>query len=306
MSIQYSGRGWLPPFPVIAVLAATLTLWVSAARLCAQSTPPGFATALLHLDNYAPTLVRGFAWDAVRDIRWVGVGANLEVHDANVRVRIAHRAAAGDTLATVVAGNLTRTVYAIDLRSGRIAALPMDPGPKRLRKGVSQTFDLVEHPSGALLVSANPDWPAPSAANGVWAIDTDPRVRPREIIQLRGPSGPLLLDRAGDLVVIEILPPPSGGTRLLLFREAQLSGALTPGAAPLTSANAVLLQAGLPGGYDLAEDARGGILVTNPASGALLCTTPDRRGLQPGVRFDLSGHSLLQLQWVTSSSALPA
>ena len=77
-------------------------------------------------------------------------------------------------------------------------------------------FDLAVGPGGEVIVSANPLWPAANADTGLWHVG--PHGLPREVLRLSGPSGPVLFDAAGNLLVAElgrVIPPPVGAVRRL-------------------------------------------------------------------------------------------
>lgn len=170
----------------------------------------------------------------------------------------------------VLAGGLASgVVHCLDASSGQLLAT---------YPGVRNAFDAEPLANGMLLLSANPLWPAGGANSGVWLVG--PGLAPRLLLQLSGPSGPLLRQANGDLVVGElgpIVPPPPGAARLLRFPALVVQQALAGGT--LTPADAVQTGAGFAGLYDLVADDEGRLLVSDPASGVVVHTGPG--GLTP-------------------------
>ena len=91
--------------------------------------------------------------------------------------------------------------------NGRFTALAarrlyrLDPCTQRVTTASipDHAYDLVVTSRGEVLVVANPSWPSPGATSGVWLVDTTPAARHREVVQLVGPSGPLVLDASENL-----------------------------------------------------------------------------------------------------------
>lgn len=145
-----------------------------------------------------------------------------------------------------------------------------------------QAFDLEIAPGGAVLVSANPTWPAPGNRCGIWLVDLA-QGQHREIVQLAGPSGPLCFDAQGNLLFAlqsATYPTPPGGVRVIRFAAADV-GAAIAGTRTLTLADAQTVIAALDGAFDLEVDDRGRIYTSDPQHGDIRRTLPDAGPLDP-------------------------
>ena len=273
-------------------------LWLSCAATLAQappSTPAGFGTQTAFAENTQAANVRGFAY--ADDQGWfVAIGRQLVQYQAN-RVHIVHQLPPGDDIAFCCLGAPGRIWFGA---LGDAGVFRLDPRTGDLTRfgGVSNSFSAAPLPSGEILLSANPLWPQPQAQTGIWLAG--PGLAPRELLTLSGPSGPLALDAAGNLIVAELgsVNPPTGSVRLLRIPAARLQQALTGGS--LTTADADLIGSGWDGAYDLAFDPLGQLVVSDtsstvrlaqpttltPAATPLLQTPPGQLALQlqPVVR----------------------
>lgn len=269
--------------------AAAMALLPFAATAAAQSAPitsPGYAARQHFATQMQVPFVRRVLV-ARSGATFVAVGGQLFVTQQTLvpgqlpRLRLwnedfaflaQERGAGGRVLA---AGLHTGLVRCLDASSGQQVAT---------YAGVANAFDAEPLANGTLLLSANPTWPAAGANSGIWLVG--PGLAPRLLLQLSGPSGPLVQLGNGDLIVGELgpmVPPPPGAARLLRFPAALVQQALAGGT--LTTADAVQSGNGYAGLYDLVADDEGRLLVSDPASGVVVHTAPG--GLTPvGAWFD--------------------
>ncbi len=187
------------------------------------------------------------------------------------------------------------TLFVRDLASGRETTHPVP----------AWTFDLDVTSTGTILVNANPGFPGPNADTGIWAIDPQGGA-PREIARLSGPSGPLLVDRSSDDVLVAVLPAgwpiPPGSVNVLRFPGARIRSALQAGGAPLTLADAVVHTTGLDNAYDLVRDDRGALYVSDSNAGGIRRIHPDGT-LDPTPLAAADGTATLSLAFVDGSAA---
>lgn len=294
----------LLPKPLAAVLACCLSL---APEVAAQATPtlaPGY-TARRHFtaQSLVPFVRRvlvartGKSFVAIANQVFVtqltlpsGQLPRLRLPNEDVAFLTEERVAGGRVLA---GGLRTGLVRCLDANSGQLLAT---------YPGVANAFDAEPLANGDLLLSANPTWPAGGSNSGLWLVG--PGRSPRLLLQLSGPSGPLVMLANGDLVVGElgpIVPPPPGAARLLRFPAAAVQQAMAGGT--LTPTAAVQSGTGFGGIYDLAADDEGRMLVSDPASAAVVHTAPG--GLTPvGIWFDAGpGRFVTSLQRQDRGSA---
>lgn len=275
------------PVPLAAarfvMLMAVATGWSLASPATAQSTPttaPGFAARRHFATQMQVPFVRralvassGMTFVAIANQVFVtahSLGSNQQPRLRLPNEDVAFLAQESGSGGRVLAGGLTTgNVHCLDATSGQLLAS---------YAGVANAFDAEPIANGRLLLSANPAWPAGGANSGVWLVG--PGLVPRLLLQLTGPSGPLLLLANGDLVVGElgtIVPPPPGAARLLRFPAALVQQAIAGGS--LAVADAVQTGTGFAGLYDLVADDEGRLLVSDPASGVVVRTAPG--GLVP-------------------------
>lgn len=288
-----------------AGVAGTALLAAMPAALAAQaipSPPPGFAAPAVFVEASFGGSVRGCV-----DAPPHGVVAALR-NVVELRPDLVQRTAiltlaTGIDVAFVAIDPFTGRVLAGELASGRVHSV--DPATLATASfgGVANTFDAIAIGADELLVSANPTWPAPGAASGVWHLGAGRA--PRELLRLIGPSGPLAIDADGNLLVAEIgavVPPPPGAVRLLRVRGAALQRALGGGAA-LSMNDIDAIGGGWNGAYDLAVDDLNRVHVSDPASSVVLHSAPG--AFTPtGTTIDVgAAYSGLHLQFAAHAGA---
>lgn len=275
-------------------LAALLAAATGAARAQAWVPPPGFAAPVAFAERTAGASVRGVAF--AEEHGWfAAIGPRLWQHAPGGAQILAHRLLGGDDIAFCRRDGEGRIVFAA-LRAGTVHRLWPHNGRLERFPGVANAFDLAPLPGGGWLLSANPDWPQPQAQTGVW--HAAPGLAPRRLLTLAGPSGPLSLDAAGNLVAAELgatVPPPPGAVRLLRFPAARVQQALAGGA--LAPGDADLVGTGWDGAYALAFDPRERLCVTDGRSGAVRLADPATLAPVPVPLLVLDqGLAALQLQ----------
>lgn len=263
----------------------------------AQALPPlaeGFArTEVLRETGYAFGFA-GFAPDGVPGAMFFAVGHAVYHRDPQGIVRLVHAFPVQDRCEILVRDPARGTLLFADDRSGQLQVLDTQTGIQTARGLPLRTFDLVVLPSGQILASANPLWPAPGAHPGIWLVDPTGGNNHREVVQLGpGASGPLALhpDR-GDLYYATAsasYPTPPGSVRVLEFGAAAVAAAIAGGPA-LGPANASALPARLDGAFDIAFDDRGRLFASNPQDGRVEVVRADGTldpvplcGAQPGT-----------------------
>lgn len=284
-----------------------LSVWssLSAVPVLCQTNPtppPGFVAEPVFVEASAGAMVRGcahapgFGW-------YVALGRTLE-HRPDPQTRLLPWSApAGDDIAWLqfeaAHGHLVGSV----LRQGTVFVHDPATATTTTFLGVANAFDGVALAGGDLLLSANPGWPLPGAASGIWLVG--PARTPRELLRLNGPSGPLTLDRRGSLVVAElgtVIPVPAGGARLLRFPAGRVAAAV--GGASLSLADADHISPGWNGIYDLAFDDRDCLHVSDAGSSTVLRTRPGTLTLDPTATVDVGpGFAALQLQFEAAAAA---
>ncbi|MEC7584363.1 MAG: hypothetical protein VYE77_08595 [Planctomycetota bacterium] len=275
-------------------------LWLSCATTLAQAPPNaplGFGVETAFAENSQGASVRGFAY--ADDQGWyIAIGRQLVQRQAN-RVEIAHELAPGDDIAFCHRGP-TGSVWFGSLRER--AAFRLEPGTGALTRfvGVNNGFSVAPLPSGAILLSANPLWPQPGAQTGVWLAG--PGMAPRELLTLSGPSGPLALDGAGNLIVAELgsVNPQPGTVRLLRIPAIRLQQVLTGGT--LTTADADVIGSGWDGAYALAFDPTGQLAVTDNSNSVRLAEPTTLTPLPTPLLQTAPGNWALQMQCIERSS----
>lgn len=276
---------------------------LSALPLLAQAppiVPPGFHTEVVARETLRAGAVRG------------GIGVGADVWLLAIGRRLEHFAVGRpprwlttlhDDIAFVCPSPTASEVLLGELHTGTVRAFDLQQFTLRtVCSGPANAFDAVALPGDRVLLSANPLWPAAGAHSGVWLAA--PGLPARELLPLVGPSGPLLVDHRGDLIVAElgtVVPPPPGAARLLRIPAGRLQQALAGGA--LTVADATTSGTGFGGIYDLAEDDVGELHATDPASAQVVrCSSTT---LQPiGTSLDVgSGSTALGVQFLAGQGA---
>jgi hypothetical protein len=162
-----------------------------------------------------------------------------------------------------------------EFSSGIVLARDLASGLQTPVAIVRNAFDLDLTIDGTVLLSANPDWPSPTSSTAIFAVTTGGA--PQRVLQLRGPSGPLLILPTGDLLVAELgvsSPPTLGSVRILRLTAAQLASAIAS-RQTLTTRDAAVFAVGLDGAFDLAVDDGGAIYVSDPNFGDIRRIEPD-------------------------------
>ncbi len=267
---------------------------VAAVSTQSPSLPPGFAaTPTLQQAALVPFVRAALALAPQRHL--IAIHGDVFVIGANYQpgshAPVPILSLANDDVAFLHADG-AGGCYAGSLRRGWITHLDPAAFAATTRfAGPANAFDAALLPGGDLLLAANPLWPAANAHTGVWLVG--PGRVPREILALVGPSGPLLVTAAGDLVVAElgpIVPPPPGAARLLRIPAARLLWAI--GGGTLTMSDVTAIGTGFTGIYDCVEDDTGRLLVSDPASSVVTHTASG--GLSPiGTLIDAGGGRLV-------------
>ncbi|MCB9870410.1 MAG: hypothetical protein H6836_07460 [Planctomycetes bacterium] len=265
--------------------------------------PPGHRSDIRWLETAGPLAMNGFAADPSRGALYVSVHNLVYLRDAT-GTRVAFQLPVGEQVGVmaVMPGNATllytsyqtRRVYLRDLVSGRTTGVA----------GLDNAFDVAFTARGDVLMAANPDWPKPGARPGVWLLDTA-QGQHREIIQLSGASGPLVVLDNGDLLCSlapATFPPPSGGTSLVRFTSTDVARAIQ-GPTPLTLAQAQTVLAQLDGASDLALDDRARIWITDAYRGGVRRTQPGTFTLEATDFVPSSALTTVTLQFVPGDAA---
>jgi hypothetical protein len=279
-----------------SVLSATL-----AAGAIAQVAPPGFTATTVLTDVRAPWVRSTRHAPGHGDL--IAVGGALELQRPGHPMRRLADLGPGDDVACLAIDEGRGEATFVSWRTGR--AVRLDLASERVVAtftAVRNSFDAEPLAGGQLLVAANPLWPAPGAHAGVWLVGLGHV--PRLLLQLRGPSGPLLVRGSGDLVVAElgpIVPPPPGAARLLRVTAARLQQAIA--GATLGPTDVVEQATGYTGIYDLVEDDLGRLHASD-VSGSLVVHTAPGSLVPIGTTVDVgAGRSALQLQFVGGGPA---
>jgi hypothetical protein len=289
-------RGFLLPVFVTGSFLAAALPGQSSPALC----QPGFAAVVPFGERPQAFLVRGTAYDEVRDQHWLALGGTLWRRPDPWTWNAVLQLTAPDQIGALVAGQ--RHIWCTALQGGTVFAV--DPGTSAFTSfaGVANAFDLAVGPGGEVMLSANPLWPAPAADSGLWHVG--PQLAPREVLHLSGPSGPLRFDPAGNLLVAEIgrtLPVPPGAVRILRFARSRWQRALSDGLV-LTTLDAELVSTGWDGAYGMACDDGGRVYVSDPNRRDVLRTLPGTLQRDP-VPFCTLPAVGLQLQFVPGKGA---
>jgi hypothetical protein len=253
---------------------------VAAATLQSSSlpVPDGYHAALRHEES-APTALSGFAF-AGDDLYLAALGSIWHVDPQGNR-RLLHQLPIGHDVGFVALPEPGTELLYTDFQADTLWELDIATGARRASSVPRNAFDLARAPGGALLVAANPLWPAPGWRAGIWLVDR--AGGHRELIQLGGPSGPLIFDADGNLLYAlqsSVFPTPPGSVSVLRFAAADVQRALA-GGPPLQLADATTVINGLDGAFDLARDDRGRLYVSDPQHGDVRRTAPGTFALEP-------------------------
>ncbi len=176
-----------------------------------------------------------------------------------------------------------QTVYVGESSTGKILSIDVPSGSVTELATLSFNFDLeFDVDPGLAYVSAST---GAFGTNSIHRLDLNAGTTV-EVATIGGFSGPLTVNDFGDVLVAELpgtFPFPPGGTRVLLFDNADLDGT-----SPLTSTDAIEIVAGLNGASSIAFD-RGNeqffLMETNTTAsgfGSLLASY-DAAGLRQGT-----------------------
>jgi len=273
-------------FKVREALHAWLSVALIAASLAAQplplSVPDGFASEIQHTEPGNPFALRALAIDPANATLYLSINNRVLRQETNGALTELFRFPQNESTGLfsictrrnelIFTNFKTSRCYRRDLQSGLVSSF----------SGVKNAYDVGVTLQGDVLVTANPDWPNSGARTSVYVLDPL-RGKHREIIQLAGPSGPLLITPSGDLlyaVQSDQYPTPRGSVRVLLFTQTQVTRALagtTP--LPLTAGKVVL--AGLDGASDLCMDGRGRVYISDSQHGGILRTKAGSYTLEP-------------------------
>lgn len=293
-------RGVLAAARPWSVLSALLA--VPALSQTNPTMPVGFAAEPVFVEASQGAVVRGavhapgFGW-------FVALGRTLQ-HRPDPQTRLTPWSLPpGDDIAWLLFDAPGARLLGGALRQGIVFVHDPATATTTTYQGVANAFDAVPLPNGDLLLSANPNWPAPGASSGIWLVG--PTRSPRELLRLNGPSGPLTLDRSGNLLVAElgtVIPVPPGGARLLRFPAARVVAAIA--GTTLTIADADRQSPGWNGLYDLEFDDRGCLHVSDSGSSTVLRTWPGTLTRDPSAAIDVgTGFAGLQLQFEPATTA---
>lgn len=252
-----------------SLAAIATTLLAPAHTAAAQSAPPlrdGFRSSAVWVETGSPWGVAGFARDANGDL-WIGHRHQLLRFDRSAVRHVERSFPIGAQLGLIAWLAATNELCYSRFDTGELWRRDLATGGERRATLPRNTFDLALGRGGQLLLSANPDWPAPGARAGVFVLDD---AGSRRIANVTGPSGPIAVEpRGGDLlyaVQSDSHPTPPGAVRLLRFPAARIDAAIA-GGTPLQESDASVVVAGLDGAYDLAFDDRGTLHVSDPRHG---------------------------------------
>lgn len=287
---------------LLSALQPALLVGLAAAQ--APIAPTGFGVRTVFVEASHGARVRGVAIDPAHGC-FVAIGDTLFHRPDPLQNIPLHTLPNRDDIGAVVRDARGHVLFTA-LAAGTIHDHDPGTGITTTLSGVANTFDIAPLGNGDLLLSANPTWPAPGATTGVWLAG--PARTPRRLLTLQGPSGPLLLDRAGNLIVAEIgaqVPPPPGAVRLLRFPAPAVAAAIA--GATLTTSSADRVGTGWDGAFDLADDDRGRLYVTDPASAIVHCAAVDQLVPTQGWVDVGAGRAALQLQFApcVGSAFLP-
>jgi hypothetical protein len=269
-------------------------------------TAPGFAASAAFVETARPFAVRGFAVEPSGAELFVAIDDALWQVDRQGARTLLRQLPTGHTIGLVAPSPAVAFLFYSDFQANLLWRRDLAHGGESAVPLMANAFDLVVAPTGELLVSANPTWPAPGAASGIWWVDPTGAGNHRELIRLSGPSGPLAIDAAGDLyhaTQSDRFPTPPGSVRVLRFGAASWRDALRTGQR-LTAADATVVVGGLDGAYGLAVDDRGNLYVSSPNDGVVhrVLTRESRLDPDPLVA-PRSGHGSLQLAFVEHGPA---
>lgn len=259
--------------------------------------PRGFTVQSLYADGdpLAVFGTRGFAVDPQGDQLYLALETAIYRVDGPGQRVLVHDLGANNDIGLMVRPAGSAEVFYASGSSGALYGRTLASGQLRNFDGPAFAFDLVLTHAGQILVSANPSFPS-NPDGGVWLVERG--AVPREVARVAGPSGPLLVDRIGNLLYATqsaVFPAPPGSTRVLRFPVAALARAIAGGPL-LTEADADTVIAGLDGAFDMAMDDRDRLMISDPSSGTVYRTLPGSFILDTVPLLQVGG-SALQLEF---------
>lgn len=258
----------------IAAVTTTAFPWLGpcllALGLSAQSPAPGLSAEIAHTETGALAGASSFVASRDGSALFFAHRHQLYVADLAGSRRIVAWFNPGEQIGDLCVDPRDDRVWLTNFTTdGLFVFEPRTTTLRAMGSAPHNTFALAVDPtSGTLLASANPSWPNPGAAAGIWAVDLGGGLH-REIVRCSGPSGPIALGPAGDLVYATqdaSFPPRPGQTDLRRASPTQLAQVLA-GGGRLQLSDLQLVARGLDGAYDLTIDARGFAYVSDANRG---------------------------------------
>lgn len=255
---------------VTTTVFVRLSPWLLALGLSAQAPAPGLSAEIAHTETGPLASANSFV--ASRDGNALYFAHQHQLYVANLAGsrQIVAWFNPGEQIGDLCVDPRDDRIWLTNFTTdGLFVFEPRTTTLRAMGSAPHNSFALAVDPaSGTLLASANPLWPAPGAAAGIWAVDLV-AAQHREIVRCSGPSGPIAFGPAGELVYATqdpFFPPRPGQTDLLRASPTQLAHVLA-GGARLQLSDLQLAARGLDAAYDLAIDARGYAYVTDPNRG---------------------------------------
>jgi hypothetical protein len=268
------------------------------------AVPAGMQSRLLHTETNGPYALNGFAKDPFTEHFYLSVYNELTKVDAKNTRTVLHKLPKTHIMGLVAIPAGSHEIFFTDFNNGDFFRRHVLTGKQVVIKGVVNTFDVAVTRKGEVLVVANPKWPARGATSGIWLMDTA-QGKHREVIQLAGPSGPLVLDAQGNLLYAlqpSTFPAPKGSVKVIRFPQSLVQKAIQ-GGKPLTISQATVVLNALDGALDLAFDDRQRLYISDPQSGGLRRTLPATMTLDGRAFMQVSRLATLWLQFVERRAA---
>lgn len=276
-------------------------------NLSAQPRPltpiEGFESSVVHIEPGSPFALRGFAVDSKTSTVYLSVNNRVLRREANGSLTELLRFPATESTGLFCIPPGSAELLFTNFNTSRFYRHSLQAGLTTSFPGIKNAFDVDLTRQGHILVSANPNWPSSGAETSIYALD--PRNgNHRKLIQLTGPSGPLLATPSGGLLYAiqsDQFPTPRATVRVVEFTSAQIAKALisnTP--IPLAAGRTVI--PGLDGAADLAMDDRGRVYISDSQRGGILRTWPNRYDLEPEPFVPQSKLVTLGLAFVDSGT----
>ena len=279
------------------VFVPILSLLLQTGSAQVPTPAPGFLERTLY-ENGDPQVIfgtRGFAIDPRTDELYLALDSSIYQVGPQDELILVDDLGPGQDVGFLVRPTGSQEIFYSSLAGGTVYRRDLLTGATLSCKGPRFGFDLAVTAAGDVLVSANPFFPDPD--NRIWLL-VPGQGAPREVVRVSGPSGPLALDPAGNLLYATqsaVFPAPPGSTEILRFSGPQLAEAIA-GGAPLTEADADVVLAGLDSAFDLALDDRQRLLISDAGTGAVLRSLPGMFALDPVPMMQVPG-SALQMEF---------